>query len=239
MRRRFQLALVLLLACWFPGEGQAGETIDRVVATVNGVPILQSEADQAIRCEALLEGRALAAVTPSQQMSVLQRLIEQELLRQQMGSDFHLPDATETAAYLRQVRTQLAMAQNEEGWHALLGQYGLTESGLAERIAVQMQITKFIEARLRPREEIDHTAVQAYYDQKFLPELSRRGGSVAPPLGQVSEQIKEILRQEQVNDMLASWLRSLRQQSHIEIKPPLQRTVVGGPESNHGEGTGR
>jgi hypothetical protein len=210
-----------------------------VVATVNGVPILQSDADQAIRCEALLEGRPLEAVTLSQQQSVLQRLVDQELLRQQMGNEFHLPDATETNAYLRPVRTQLPMGGNDEEWRALLVQYGLTESDLAERIAVQMQITKFIESRLRPRDEIDHMAVQAYYDQKFLPEFSRRGRSAPPPLGQVSGQIQEVLRQEQVNDMLVSWLRSLRQQSHIEIKPPLQQTVVGSPESSKGEGAGK
>jgi antitoxin component HigA of HigAB toxin-antitoxin module len=237
MRRGFQLGLVLLFALSIPRAGYAGEIIDRVVATVNGVPILQSEADQAVRCEALLEGRALEAVTPSQQQAVLQRLIEQELLRQQMAADFHLPDAKETKAYLEQVRSQLPQPQNEESWHALLQQYGLTENELAERIAIQLQITKFIESRVRPR-EIDHAAVQAYYDQKFLPRLSS-GAASPPPLGQVTAQIQEILRQEQTNDMLASWLRSLRRQSHIEIKPPPARAAVTGQESGPSEGAGK
>ena len=238
MRRRFQLGLVLLLALSIPPAGYAGEIIDRVVATVNGVPILQSEADQAIRCEALLEGRALDAVTPSQQQAVLQRLIEQELLRQQMGNDFHLPDAKETQAYLQQVRAQLPQAQNDESWQALLRQYGLTANELAERVAIQLQITKFIESRVRPR-EIDHTAVQTYYQQKFLPQLSSHGASPPPPLGQVAAQIQEILRQEQTNDMLASWLRSLRRQSHIEIKPPPARAAAAGHESDQSEGAGK
>jgi hypothetical protein len=238
MRRRFQLGLLLLLALSIPPGAYAGEIIDRVVATVNGVPILQSEADQAVRCEALLEGRALDTVTPSQQQAVLQRLIEQELLRQQMAGDFHLPDAKETKAYLEPIRSQLPQPQSEESWHALLLQYGLTENELAERIAIQLQITKFIESRVRPR-EIDHATVEAYYEQKFLPQLSSRGASASPPLGQVAAQIQEILRQEQVNDMLASWLRSLRRQSHIEIKPPPARAAVRGQESDQSEGAGK
>ena len=231
-----QLALLLLLAI-AATETTARETIDRIVGTVNGSAILQSEVDETIRVELLLEGQPLKNATPVQQQAVLERVIDQELLRQQMGDGFPMPAAQEVSDRLRQVRAQLPMAASEEDWRNLLNRYGLAESDLAERIAAQMQITKFVESRLRPRVEISRAAVRAYYEDKLLPELRQREVRPEPPLNQVAEQIVEILSQQQVNDLLASWLRSLRQQGHIQMSPGSESVVVSGPKES-GRDTG-
>ena len=159
----------------------------------------------------------------------MERVFEQELLRQQMGDTFPLPTAKEIGDRLQQVRAQLPRAATEDDWRSLLKRYGLTESDLAERIAAQMQITKFVESRLRPRVEIGRAAVRAYYDDKLLPELRQRKVQPEPPLSEVAEQIREILRQQQMNELLVSWLRSLRQQSHIQTNPLPAPAVVAGP----------
>lgn len=53
------VALMLLLSA-FARPAAAGEVIDRIVATVNGHIILQSDWDQGLRYEALLSGRPLS-----------------------------------------------------------------------------------------------------------------------------------------------------------------------------------
>ena len=58
----------------------AGEVIDRIVATVNGHIILQSDWDEALSYEALLSGRAVSLFTDEDRRAVLDRLIDQELL---------------------------------------------------------------------------------------------------------------------------------------------------------------
>jgi hypothetical protein len=221
-----QFGLIFLLAI-FAAHGSARETIDRIVATVNGTAILQSEADEAVRVELLLEGQPLEAATVTRQQEVLDRIIDQELLRQQMGGQFLPPGSQEVNDRLRQVRAQLPMATSEEGWHTLLNRYGVRESDLAERIAIQMQIAKFVESRLQPRVEIGRAAIETYYRDKLLPDLRQRQVRSDPPLSEVAEQIREILRQEQVNDLLSSWLNGLRQQSRIRVNSPLGQAGAG------------
>ena len=51
--------LALLLGTFSLPGAMAGEVIDRIVATVNGRIILQSDLDEALAYEALLDGRNL------------------------------------------------------------------------------------------------------------------------------------------------------------------------------------
>ncbi len=218
MGRYLQLAAIVLLGA-MSAPLWAGDVIDRLVATVNGTAILLSDVDQAVRVEALLEGRPLAAVSPAEQESTLQRLVDQELLRQQMGRDFPPPTAAELSDRVRQVRAQIPGAQSEQGWTAILGQYGLSESELAERVAVQMQIGRFVESRLRPGIHVDSASVQAYYRDQLVPRLRSTGVMTEPPLSSVSQQIEDILVQQRMDEMLSAWLRNLRQQSRIRTGP--------------------
>src|ERR1700693_4553387 len=101
------VSLALLLSLCVPQAAFAGEVIDRIVATVNGRIILQSDWDEALCYEALLSNRTLAQFTDDDRRSVLDRLIDQELLHEQMKSaDFvHATDA-EVDARLADARKQ-------------------------------------------------------------------------------------------------------------------------------------
>ncbi len=217
MIRRLQLAPWLLLlgtACAVCG----GEIIDRIVATVNGSAILASDWDQAVRCEALLQGRPLEPITAADQQATLQRLIDQQLLREQMGKPAAIAEDT-VSARLRQVRSALPEAQTDAGWHALLARYGVSEADVRERLVAQMQISGFIEDRLRPSVHVDSSAVQTYYRDKLLPELRQSGIKTEPPLAEVSARIQEILLQQRLDEELTAWLQSLRQQANIRTQP--------------------
>jgi Tfp pilus assembly ATPase PilU len=96
MTAAFALLLsVLVLVSVPPTSAAAPQVIDRIVATVNGRVILQSDWDEALCYEALLSNRAVADFTDEDRRAVLNRLIDQELLREQMKSaDFrHASDA--------------------------------------------------------------------------------------------------------------------------------------------------
>ena len=95
---------------------RAGEVIDRIVATVNGHIILQSDWDEALCYEALLNGRALSQFTDDDRRAVLDRLIDQELLGEQMKSAFfqHASEA-EAAARLADARKQYPEAATDRG----------------------------------------------------------------------------------------------------------------------------
>ena len=117
--RRMTAVVVLTLllgALILPAAGSA-EVIDRIIATVNGHIILQSDWDEALRYEALLNGRALNQFTDEDRRAVLDRLIDQELLGEQMKSaSFQHASESEAAARVAEARKQYPEAATDEGW---------------------------------------------------------------------------------------------------------------------------
>jgi hypothetical protein len=212
MRRLLQISMLAVMCAGTMG----GEIIDRVVATVNGQPILQSDWEVAMRCEALLDQRPLQ-FTPESARGTLERLVDQELLRQQIRS-FQLKPADESQvrSRLEEIRKQIPGAVGEEGWKAALDRYGLTQKEVEDRVADQVEMLRFIDIRLRPTVHVDRRNITAYYNEKLLPELKEKGATPVP-LAEVSQQIEEILSQQLIDAQLAELLRDLRQQSDIHI----------------------
>lgn len=219
MRRWLQFVLLLLVGA--AGASHAGEVIDRIVATVNGQPILQSEWDEAIRFEAFLDSRPLEKVDATAARATLDRLIDQELLRQQLRAMGMAPvGPDEVARRLEEVRKQIAEGAGEAAWRAALRRYGLTEDEVKGRLTAQLELLRLIELRLRPSVRVDADSVEAYYRDKFLPQLRQQGGP-DPPLVEVSPQIEELLAQQRLDDLLIAWLVDLRKQSDIHLEPLL------------------
>jgi len=219
MNRRIQRAtLIAACVCYLLSicpPASAGEILDRMVASVNGRIILQSDWEDAIRCEAFIGGRALDQITFADRKAALDRLIDQELLREQMrGVEFTQATQNELAARMAEVRKQYPEAANDEGWRALLAQYGLTESQLRERLTMQINLLRLVDARLRPSVDIDAQSIERYYNQELLPQL-RRSGAKEVGLDEVTPKIKELLTQQKVSELLTAWLQNLRAGSEI------------------------
>ena len=211
-------ALQLVLVCLACSGAFAGDIIDRIVATVNGEPILQSDWDVALRCEAFLDQRPLQ-FTPEAARASLDRLVDQELLRQQIRT-FQLKPVSENElkSRMQEIRKQLPNGAGDAGWQAALNRYGITEKELELRVSDQLEILRFIDARLRPTVHVDRRSIEAYYRDKLLPQLKEKGAK-EPPLVEVSPQIEEILSQQAMDSLLTELLRDLRQQSEIHIAP--------------------
>ncbi|MGB6804239.1 MAG: SurA N-terminal domain-containing protein [Candidatus Sulfotelmatobacter sp.] len=208
---------LLLAALWLAPEPGSAQVIDRIVATVIGHVILQSDWDEALCYEALLTNRTLAQFTDDDRRAVLDRLIDLELLRGQMKSaDFlHATDA-EVAARVANARKQYPQATSPETWDALLAQYHLTEKDLFAHVRQQIDVMRLVDARLRPTVEIDSKSIEAYYRDKFVPKLKQSGASEVP-LADVSAKIRELLTEQKVSELLVSWLQTLRSEGQIRI----------------------
>src|ERR1700733_7726686 len=117
------LALLLSMLLFAPAPASA-EVIDRIIPTVNGHIILQSDWDEALCYEALLTNRNLDQFTDDDRRAVLDRLIDQELLREQMNSAgfVHATDA-EIDARLAEARKLYPQAASPQQWQSLLAQY--------------------------------------------------------------------------------------------------------------------
>ena len=196
----------------------AAEVIDRIVATVNGHIILQSDWEDSLRYEAFSSGHSLDHVTADDRKSALDRLIDQELLREQLRApDSQHVSAEEVAQRVAEIRKQYASAETESGWHALLESYGLTEENLKSRVALELDLMGFVDSRLRPAVSIDSRSIESYYQQELLPQLHQSGGQNVP-LAEVSGKIKELLTQKKITQLLTAWLRNLRAGSEIRAE---------------------
>jgi hypothetical protein len=207
----FVLTVLSVQAAW------AGDLIDRIVATVNGRIILQSDWDDALCYEALLNGRSLGEFTSDERRAVLDRLIDQELLREQMkAADFPHASAADAASQVAEARAQYPRAASAAGWQSLLRRYHLTEQDLTAHVQQQMDLMRLVDAHLRPAVQIDSKTVEAYYRDKFVPEL-RQSGAKEVPLSDVSSKIREVLTQEKVSELLVSWLQTLRAEGDVRL----------------------
>jgi peptidyl-prolyl cis-trans isomerase SurA len=217
-RTIFVVALALLVsALWLASSHASAEVIDRIVATVNGRVILQSDWDEALCYQALLTNRTLAQFTDDDRRAVLDRLIDQELLHEQIKSaDFlHATDA-EAAARVAEARKLYPQAASNETWQALLATYHLTERDLLARVRQQIDVMRLVDARLRPTVEIDSKSIEAYYRDQFVPKLKQTGASEVP-LADVSAKIRELLTEQKVSELLVSWLQTLRSEGQVRI----------------------
>jgi peptidyl-prolyl cis-trans isomerase SurA len=193
-----------------------GEILDRIVANVNGHVILQSDWDDELHYECFMGGRALEDLTPEDRNAALDRLIDQELVREQMRTAEIKPTTPgEIDKYLEAVKTDYIRNQNARSWTTALSAYGLTEIEIRERVALELNQLRLVDARLRPSIQIDAAAVESYYKELFLPELNHSGGQQIP-LKEAASGIREILTQQKINQMLGSWLESLRSQSQVQ-----------------------
>ena len=210
MRRIFYFLLFMSVAIPI---AHAGDVIDRIVATVNGHVILQSDWDDAVRFEAFVEGRPLGQVTDQDRGRALDRLIDQELLREQAQGETPQAPADEVKQRVAELQAQHE-SSTPDAWKATLARYGLDENSVETRLANEIATFRQVEARLRPTVQIDSQSIESYYRDQFLPKL-KRSGAQAIPLAAVTGKIREILTQQKVNQLFSSWLQSLRSESKI------------------------
>ncbi|MBI3665993.1 MAG: hypothetical protein HY236_07175 [Acidobacteria bacterium] len=201
------LLISLILGAW----PVRGEIIDRVAAVVGRLPITRSEVQKEARLEAFFSHRpapsARLSAADADSRAVLERLIRQRLIRYEMEqTQFPSADDAQVEKWLREQGVTLAAAPD----------YGLTEQDLADYGRRQIDILRFVDLRFKSGVEIPAQQVDAYYEHTLLPELARRAVAERPPLDQVRGQIKQILVEEQTNELLDNWLAELR--THMLVR---------------------
>lgn len=226
----FLRPILIALLLSVPLNLYAGELLDRIVATVNDHVILQSDWDDEVRFEALMSGRTPDDVTLEQRKAALDRLIDQDLLRDQM----RMTDLK--AAGVEAIKNQIDGLRNDQvrehpgqSWAMTLSQYHLTEKVIENHVAGEIEQLQLVDLRFRPSIQISSPEIEKYYREQILPKLP---ASDPPSLDDAAPKIKEILIQEKINQLLNSWLETLRSQAQVRILspkgPPDSQSSLGG-----------
>ena len=202
---------------------EQGTVLDKVVATVNGDVILESDVDEERRFESIQPYRGSA--TEFSRERAVQRLIDRTLILQQAESEPEgIISEQDLDAQLAKLRKDIPACteyhcETDAGWQKFLADHGFTAEEFRERWRKRMQLLRFIEVRFRNGIRISNDDIKNYYEKTMLPEYAKQ--NVAPPkLETISNRIEEVLLQQQVGNLLVDWLKSLRAQGSVVIMTP-------------------
>ena len=205
------LGLALLLAVCPPSQAQERLPVDRIVAVVDDDPILASEVEQVlsfgiVNAEAEEDDRAV-------KRRALDFLVEERLR-------FHEVDRFGFAEVPVEIvdeefdRLQMRLGGAAEFANAM-DELGLDEQGVRQVLARQVMVWVYVEERLGARIFVGLEDIRKYYDENLVPELEEKGNSV-PPVEDVREAIRAVLREQRMNEELERWTIELLQNADIE-----------------------
>jgi len=167
--------------------------------------------------ERFLEGKSpMGTPSSEEKRTVLNRLISQTLLADQMkrpagNSGNGTKDARET---LKGVREKFP---SQQAYDKALQSLGMTEQQVLKRLELYERTLQMINSRLRPAALPDPNEVEDYYTKTFVPEYKKGHSGAPPPLDKIRDQIREILVQKKMNELLDNWLERLKSAHRVTI----------------------
>ncbi|MGH9377449.1 MAG: hypothetical protein ACRD1I_01495 [Terriglobia bacterium] len=193
-------------------------TLDQVVASVGGVPVTQRDVQQEYQIETLLSaGQAPAAPASASVMaSVQSRVIDQTLLAQALEGYRFDQKAIDNQAAERMADLRRKF-KDGVAFQAAIHKLGMSEQELMDRFKEQSKIMEMTSQQLRPSAAVGAQEIESYYQQTFLPDYVRAGKGAPPALKDVQNEIREILTQKNINQLLDQWLAELKKDHPVEI----------------------
>ncbi|HEV2714431.1 MAG TPA: SurA N-terminal domain-containing protein, partial [Terriglobales bacterium] len=145
MFKRLFIPVFILAVAAFRLPARAADVLDRIVATVNGHIILQSDWEDEINYEMFVNSRVLSSLTRADRKASLDRLIDQELLREQIrNGNLQHASPEEVKKRVAEIQKQYPDSRTEGTWQTLLNRYGLTEAALENRIQTELDLTRLV-----------------------------------------------------------------------------------------------
>lgn len=187
-----------------------GEMVDRVLAVVDEDPILESDLQQVIGLGLAepVEGETEVAF----RRRVLDRLIEQRLQFHEIDQfGFAEIPVEEVERQFEQLR--LSFGGNAE-FEQRLEELGLDGQGLRQVLARQLMVLIYVEERLGARVFVDLDEIRDYYESTLVPDLRDRGQRV-PPIQEIREQIRSVLKERRLNEEIVHWTDELRREADV------------------------
>jgi hypothetical protein len=120
--------------------------IDRVAVVVNKTVFTQSEVDDEARLSDLEAGKPLD-LSAAQRKQAAERLVDQELLREEMTATQFQAPASDADALLRSFRQRHFPSLVQ--YHAALTRYGASEDALKARLVWEVSLLRFTDQRFK------------------------------------------------------------------------------------------
>lgn len=208
---RLALGSALMLCANALLVAQDREPLDRILAVVDDDPILDSEVNQ------ILSFGIVKSQPEEDDRAVRRRALDfliEERLRFHEVDRFGFAEVPVEVVDEEFDRLQERLGGTDE-FAAAIDELGLDEQGVRQVLARQVMVWVYVEERLGARIFVGLEDIRKYYDEQLLPELKERGDSI-PPVEEVREAIRTLLREQRMNEELERWTMELLQQADIE-----------------------
>ncbi len=214
--------IAVLIACWLGTRICSAQEIDHLLAAVNGKVITSLDLQMTRTLNAVLElGQSMGAQSDKEE---LDRLIQQELMRQEMAV-YSVSQAKVDEEVQSRIEDLKKAYAEIGGLPALLRQLGLEPDELTARVKTIVLTERFFALRFGPFVTVTPEEEESYYRQKLLPELKAKGIAI-PPLTQVAAQIEALLKQDKITEAGLQWLNNIKSSSRIEYFNSASNTGI-------------
>jgi peptidyl-prolyl cis-trans isomerase SurA len=190
----------------------AATTIDRVAAVVDRQVITLSEVNQMVALRFFT--RNAGESEDDYRRRVLDALIAQALRYrdvERFGAEDIPKDSIE--ARLRDIESRF---HSPAEFNAALASVELSPDELRALIKRQLQVESYIQERFSPLIFIANEEIQTYYRTTWSEQRRQRGLAI-PPLNQVREEIRTLLKSERLATEVDKWTAQLRARANVDI----------------------
>jgi parvulin-like peptidyl-prolyl isomerase len=204
------LALCALLLPISSSLYSQNKPADRVLAIVDEEPVLASDIDQVI-------GLGLAEKQAGESQSdfrhrVLEQLIDQKLRFHEIDRyGFTEIPVEQVDDHVKKIRARFP---SDAAFQQRLRELGLDEESLKALVARQLLVLTYVDERLGPRVFISLDDIRNYYDDVLVPKMKAEKQPV-PPIEDVREDIRDVLKQQRLNQELDRWTEELRRKADV------------------------
>jgi hypothetical protein len=212
----FRLFVLLSLGTLLNGA----VVVDRVAIIVGNRVVKVSDLERDLRVSQFLNRQPMD-LSPAAKRKVADRLITQELIRQEvLNGGYSRPTEKDVEAFVQKLKHD-RFSNSDSQFRSALAQYGLTDDELRKYLLWQLTVLRFIDERFRPGVLVTDEDVRAYYEanQAALQKANPKNSS----LEALEPTIRETITGDRVNETFEEWIANTRRRIRIEYRDPALR----------------
>ena len=205
--------LVLLLALLLGPTGP--EVLDRIAAVVGDDVLLESDVER-YAAIGLVERRADETDGAYRDRVLFERvegLVRERELRKTAGFSPDVRDVESRYAALAE------RVSRERGipFDQVLLSAGVTRAEALDWIRKGLALKTYVLERLLPAVKVSDQEMEAFYAGPFQVEALAKGLAAVPPLREVEDQVRALLRERKLNAEIERWTDDLRKKTRVVI----------------------
>jgi hypothetical protein len=200
-----RVSRTLTVGCWLLAVAAHAVTVDRVAATIDQQVLTVSEINQMVE---------IRFFPISDRREILDALIAQAL-RFRDVERFGAQDIPKDSIETRLGDIQRRFASPEE-FAAAVQRAELTLDEVRALVKRELQVEAYIQERFAPMIFVSNEDIETTYAGSWSQQRRQRGLSI-PPLSEVREEIRALIRSRQLQTEIDKWTAQLRARANVDI----------------------